>query len=167
MVQVADAAAVAAAKAGHGHEPLSNRPGNLALQISHGSGYKSLLKFAVGQEIIDMPSSGLFAAFEYPDMPVYSPQAPRTTSRACVRIISSAKIDLSQGANPDLRCFGQEYDEGINSGLISHRLHDCYVAAGYLSLMTFGGVVEEIYELHIKARLFYDNGSIGIGVKSK
>jgi hypothetical protein len=33
--------------------------------------------------------------------------------------------------------------------------------------MTFGGVVEEIYELHIKARLFYDNGSIGIGVKSK
>jgi hypothetical protein len=148
MVQVAGAAAVAATEAGNGRKPLSNCSGNFAFQILQGSGYESRLKFAVGQEIIDVPSSGLFCALKYPDMPVYSPQTPRTTSRACVRIISLGKIDLSQGANPDLRCIGQEYYECINSGLISQRLHGgCYGTAGYLSLMTFGGVMEEIYEL--------------------
>jgi hypothetical protein len=59
IVEVALAAAVAAAKAWNGCETLTNCPGNSAFQIQPGSGDDCILKFAVGQEIIDVPSSGL------------------------------------------------------------------------------------------------------------
>src|SRR5512137_1522182 len=84
MVQVAGAAAVAAAEAWHGREPLSNGSGNSALQIRSCSGYDCVLEFAMRQEIVDVPSPRLLRPLHNPDMPVYPLQSTWITGGACV-----------------------------------------------------------------------------------
>ena len=75
IVQVAYAAAIRAAEARHGHEPLSDSFCDAALQIQGGFGDEYLQEAGMGQEIVDVPASCCFDAFRYQDVAVHPLEA--------------------------------------------------------------------------------------------
>jgi hypothetical protein len=154
IVQVAHAAAIRAAEAWYGHESLSDSSCDAALQIQAGFADEYLLEAGMRQEVIDVPPSCCFDAFQYLDVAVHPLEAAKPSCRAGVRIEASGKVHNAQGSDHYLPCLRQRKYKCINSGLISLRLHASAQHGGYLSLMLYRGIVEEIYEWHIKARLF-------------
>ena len=153
-MQVAYAAAIRATEAWHGHEPLSDSVRDAAFQIQSGFGDEYLQEAGMGQEIVDVPASSCFNALRYLDVAIHTLEAARTLRRAGVRIESAGKVHNAQGSDRYLQCPRQRKYKRINSRLISLRLHASAQDGEYLSLMLCRGIVEEIYEWHIKARLF-------------
>lgn len=98
-MQVAIAAAIRAAEARHGHEPLSDSFRDAAFQILVGFGDECLQNAGVGQEIVDVPSSGCSNAFRYLDVAIHALEAAWTARRAGVRIVPSGKVHDAKGCD--------------------------------------------------------------------
>ena len=96
---MAYAAAIRAAEAWHGHEPLSDRFRDAALQIQGGFSDEHLQEAGMGQEIVDVPASSCLDAIRYQDVAIHALEAAGAPRRAGVRIEASGKVHDAQGSD--------------------------------------------------------------------
>jgi hypothetical protein len=102
-----------------------------------------------------MPPSNFFNALGDQYVAIHPLEAARAPRRAGVRIVALREVYSAQGANDYLLRPRQCKDERINSRLISLGRHDRAALGEQLfEIDAFGEVMEELYEEHIKARLF-------------
>ena len=74
---MAYAAAIRAAESRHGHEPLSDSFCDAALQILAGFADEYLSEAGIRQEVVDVPASCCFDAFQYLDVAVHPLEAAK------------------------------------------------------------------------------------------
>jgi hypothetical protein len=85
---------------------------------------------------------------------IHALEAARASRRAGVRIVALREVYSAQGANDYLLRPRQCKDERINSRLISLGHDRAALGEQLFEIDAFGEVMEELYEEHIKARLF-------------
>jgi hypothetical protein len=114
---MADAATISAAEARNGQKPLSNFPGDTALQILSRVSDNSILKASLRQKIVDMPAPGFSNALLDLQVSLYPLQAPWTPGRAGVGVVAPGKEDPAQATYGDIHLRIEAQHQGVNSGL--------------------------------------------------